>query len=125
MAFVTQPEPQIALDLSQRNANLGNLDLDVLRAVLADILRTVEGMALRIVPDRADLVGQIVGDDLAGDAALGKLRRHREGIDHHAVGLGRIPRRRAQPDEDGRADHDRHHLQRRLDAVAESAQPQS
>ncbi len=123
MGLGAEPLAQPAPDLAQADAGVGDLDLHVARPVVLVAARGPGGVGLGL--HRRELVEELGRHHLAGEAALGEVGRHAEGLDHQAMVLVRLPGHDRDHPDQGYGDQGGHHLQPCLDAVAEAAPAQA
>ncbi|MBS0279135.1 MAG: hypothetical protein JSR81_16045 [Proteobacteria bacterium] len=119
MAFMPQPQPQIAPSFGERDACIRDFDRDAV-AVVAHLRGGIEGIAVRNVSDCVELVRHISGDDIAADAVLRELRRDGEFIHDDAVRLARAPQCGGDGDNDERTDGNEHELHRTPELIVQS-----
>ncbi len=106
---------EVALELVDRDPCLGDLHLDVLAPVVGIGGRRARGVGGQL--HGGDLVQQLGGHHLAGQAALGQVGRDREPLDHQAVVVDGLPDGDAEHDDRGESHHPHHALNRDLEPV--------
>ncbi len=119
----SQPLAEISVQLADRHAGLGDLDLDV----AAPVVGVARG---RPAGDGAGLqvgkpIEQLAGHHLAGQAALGQIGRHGKGRDRDAVVLVGLPGHHRHRAGYRQANDRRHRLQRQGDPVLPAAEAQA
>ncbi len=125
---MAEPACEIAISFADRDAGVGNLDLDLATPVAGVSAGRAAGIGLCL--QLRQPVEKLVCDDVAAHSALRNVRGHTESIDHDAVVMGRGPDRRGDHDDEReryqRGRHFEHHLHHVADVVhAQRPVPQS
>ncbi len=117
---MTEHFAQVTVEFTQRDSGFRNLDLDIVAPEIREGLRIA--LQIRLSLHDSYSVQQFRGDDLAREAARGKVGRHGERLDHQTAAVVSVPDHESEPGGNDKPGQRNHRFQRDGEALIDDTE---